>query len=358
MARQTKTKAKAASGKDWHDAKTIPDSPAISIRSTRSQTKGIPIKEHDLKLPAKTRSPSKRKVDAIVDTPNDSSTLTLTIPAHDTSKPKPIQQNLNKSNWDDDGIVVPVAVRETTVQAKVASTNDNADQLTMTDKTSNVPVKKKQLNSDDLAETQHTSNQMTVDPSDHINKKMAEFVWKSRQERESATKENESVDQDDTRESTVRPVNLHFQEMAPTQAGVAIVGLEYKRNDDLDQYRSLSPTGSLNSQFSSQCTKLFYKITDDKKKKGNRSVYNALNSNELLTATAHIRRDLFRRAKFAPEYLMTKMVNEVLKKIGVDVNQEDADPQKMLAFMALIKTSINSRRSYCIRNITSELRRK
>ena len=338
-----KQKEKASAGKEWQDPKTIPDSPA---RSTRSQSKGIPVLDEERKLPAKKDSPNKRKAQTITETPdsNNSNTVTLNYAASAAQKPKTRQQNLNKSNWGEAN--APEVETETvTIQAKVASTNTNANQMAMTDTT---------------AQTSHvrirgSEDYVSPEAEEKIAGSFQRFMKTVRRGSPKATQQNVQKKLPFTQPS---PTKLPFAQSPNTAAAMDFartMNLSDKNDNEESQYKSLSPTGSVGSR-SPQQTKFLDKIDHEKKSKGNNCVYAALSGKELLHATSFIRRDLFRRAKFAPEYLLTKMVTEVLESIGI--SDENADAKKVVACMSLTRASINSRRSYAIRNITSQLRCK
>jgi hypothetical protein len=111
---------------------------------------------------------------------------------------------------------------------------------------------------------------------------------------------------------------------------------------------------SIVSQKSGVRDKVYKEILKQKKKKN--SSFELLSAAEIYKGGSFCRNNLFRRAKFATETLLPRMATELFDLL--EIKQEEDKNNKLLGVCDLIKANVNSRRSYCIKNIKDLMRSK
>jgi len=115
-------------------------------------------------------------------------------------------------------------------------------------------------------------------------------------------------------------------------------------------------TESYLSQKSQQVQIFYSNVISDMNKKGANSPYAALSPAEVMTGATYCRRNMFRRAKFATDNLIAALASDAMT--AMHIKSERDRTEKLVSASNLVKASINARRAYATKQITSELRSK
>jgi hypothetical protein len=126
--------------------------------------------------------------------------------------------------------------------------------------------------------------------------------------------------------------------------------------DENNSYQSKSSRDASWVSHKSGIEQKVYQEIIKQQKENKQSVFRILKPAEILHGGTYCRRDLFRRCKFATDFLTPKMATEVLDHMKI--TNEDDRAFKIVAICGLIKSNINARRNYAIKQIRAEMRSK